>query len=85
MLTDRGDTVLDFFAGSNTTGAAAEMLGRKWTAFENNLGYLAASAFRFTERSSPEKVESLYSKLISEEINETYKIKRAVQLQFIDV
>ena len=85
MLTDRGDTVLDFFAGSNTTGATAEMLDRKWMAFENNLGYLAASAFRFNERSSPEKVESLYSKLISEEINETYKIKRAVQLQFIDV
>jgi site-specific DNA-methyltransferase (cytosine-N4-specific) len=49
FLTDPGDTVLDFFAGSNTTGAAAEASGRKWIAFESSAEYLAASSFRFAE------------------------------------
>ena len=34
MLTDRGDLVFDPFAGSNTTGAAAEHLGRRWLCTE---------------------------------------------------
>jgi site-specific DNA-methyltransferase (cytosine-N4-specific) len=34
MLTESNDIVLDIFAGSNTTGAAAETLRRKWLAFE---------------------------------------------------
>jgi DNA modification methylase len=48
FLTDPEDVVLDFFAGSNTTGAAAEAAGRRWIAFELRADYLAASAFRFT-------------------------------------
>jgi site-specific DNA-methyltransferase (cytosine-N4-specific) len=51
FLTQSGDTVLDIFAGSNTTGAAAENAGRKWIAFEQNHEYLAASAFRFLDSS----------------------------------
>ena len=47
FLTDPGDTVLDIFAGSNTTGQVAEAEGRKWMAFEERLDYLAASVFRF--------------------------------------
>jgi len=47
LLTDKGDTVLDPFAGSNVTGEAAEKLGRKWIAFELFEEYLAASRFRF--------------------------------------
>lgn len=47
FLTDPGDLVLDFFAGSNTTGAAAEQAHRRWIAFESEPAYLAASAFRF--------------------------------------
>ncbi len=47
MLTGRGDVVLDPFAGSNTTGAAAESLKRRWIAFEINRDYLAASRLRF--------------------------------------
>lgn len=34
FLTDRGDLVLDPFAGSNTTGAVAQRLGRKWLSIE---------------------------------------------------
>lgn len=47
FLTQKGDTVLDPFAGSNVTGEAAEALGRKWIALELNQEYLRASRFRF--------------------------------------
>lgn len=47
MLTEHGDVVLDPFAGSNTTGAAAEGLKRRWIAFEIDRDYLAASRLRF--------------------------------------
>jgi site-specific DNA-methyltransferase (cytosine-N4-specific) len=47
MLTDKGDLVMDTFAGSNTTGAVAEDLGRRWIAFESVEEYLEASKFRF--------------------------------------
>ncbi|MBI5000123.1 MAG: site-specific DNA-methyltransferase [Euryarchaeota archaeon] len=49
FLTDPNDVVLDFFAGSNTTGAVAENLERKWIAFEKEPLYLAASSFRFID------------------------------------
>jgi DNA modification methylase len=49
FLTEPGDIVLDIFAGSNTTGAAAEAVKRNWLAFEQNSSYLAASAFRFMD------------------------------------
>jgi site-specific DNA-methyltransferase (cytosine-N4-specific) len=47
LLTNEGDIVLDIFSGSNTTGEAAESLGRRWLAFENDINYLSASIFRF--------------------------------------
>jgi DNA modification methylase len=49
FLTEPGDLVLDFFAGSNTTGEAAENLGRKWVSFEIEPSYVAASGFRFLD------------------------------------
>lgn len=64
FLTDKGDLVLDPFAGSNTTGYAAESLERRWLAFELEETYLRASLFRFEdpfedtdpERESPEDI-----------------------------
>jgi site-specific DNA-methyltransferase (cytosine-N4-specific) len=53
FLTDPGDTVLDIFAGSNTTGAVAEVEGRRWLAFEERRDYLAASVFRFLPKDTP--------------------------------
>lgn len=47
LLTDEGDLVLDPFAGSNTTGAVAENLSRRWIAIDNVAEYLEASKFRF--------------------------------------
>jgi site-specific DNA-methyltransferase (cytosine-N4-specific) len=63
FLTEPGDIVLDFFAGSNTTGAAAESIERKWVAFEIERDYLVASAFRFLENMDETLVKSLYEEL----------------------
>ena len=47
FLTDEGDLVLDPFAGSNTTGAVAERLGRRWISIEREAEYARASWARF--------------------------------------
>lgn len=47
LLTEPEDIVLDPFAGSNTTGAVAERLERRWVAAELDETYLRASKFRF--------------------------------------
>ncbi|HEV2500552.1 MAG TPA: site-specific DNA-methyltransferase [Terriglobia bacterium] len=47
LLTEESDTVLDPFAGSNTTGAVAERLRRRWLSVDNVAEYLEASKFRF--------------------------------------
>jgi site-specific DNA-methyltransferase (cytosine-N4-specific) len=51
MLTDEGDIVLDPFAGSNTTGAVAEELGRRWVSLEPLKNYAAGSLGRFPPKS----------------------------------
>ena len=43
FLTEPGDIVLDPFAGSNTTGAVAEQLGRRWISIEIEREYADAS------------------------------------------
>ena len=43
FLTRPSDIVLDPFAGSNTTGAAAEQLGRQWISIERDPTYVAGS------------------------------------------
>ncbi len=47
FLTDPEDVVLDPFAGSNTTGAVAEQLGRKWISIERDEEYARDSQLRF--------------------------------------
>ncbi|MCY4087755.1 MAG: site-specific DNA-methyltransferase [Actinomycetia bacterium] len=49
FLTEPEMLVLDPFAGSNTTGAVAENLGRRWLAIEPNELYLEGSRGRFTQ------------------------------------
>jgi DNA modification methylase len=49
FLTDARDLVLDPFAGSNTTGAAAEELERRWIAIEPNDSYIEGSKGRFSK------------------------------------
>jgi DNA modification methylase len=48
FLTDPDDLVLDPFGGSNTTGAAAEDLGRRWLTVEPQAEYIDGSRGRFT-------------------------------------
>lgn len=47
FLTDSGDLVLDPFAGSNTTGAVAERLERRWISIEKLREYAEDSELRF--------------------------------------
>lgn len=55
FLTEPGDVVCDPFAGSNVTGEAAELLGRRWIScdLDQESGrrdtYVRASAFRFPQ------------------------------------
>lgn len=53
FLTEPGEIVLDPFAGSNTTGAIAERLGRRWLAIEKDRNYAKDSELRFQE---PEEI-----------------------------
>ena len=83
LLTDAGDTFLDIFAGSNTTGAAAESLGREWIAFEVNQFYLATSTFRFLNKIDENMIRILYEKLNSVGAAEI-TIPQVIQLQIIE-
>ncbi len=83
FLTDVGDTVLDIFAGSNTTGVAAESLGRQWIAFELEQKYLAASAFRFLSGADETTVRNLYAELCAERATNT-TIPQVVQPCLLD-
>jgi site-specific DNA-methyltransferase (cytosine-N4-specific) len=66
FLTECGDVVLDIFAGSNTTGLAAETARRRWLAFEKEQQYLAASVFRFLEKDvSEEQARVMYTRLLN--------------------
>ncbi len=82
FLTEPGDTILDIFADSNTTGSAAETVQRQWIAFEQNLSYLAASAFRFVDDTqSIQTISSLYEKLMTAQ--EAIYITQPVQLNLV--
>jgi DNA modification methylase len=79
FLTDPGDVVLDIFAGSNTTGFAAEELKRKWIAFEKDRSYLAASALRFVDTSqSAHSASLLYARVLAG--TDMVQVQRASQL-----
>ena len=64
-LTSPGDLVVDIFAGSNTTGAVAEDLGRHWITMELSQEYLAASVLRFS--STLEDAQHRYATLMGGE------------------
>jgi len=55
--------VLDFFAGSNTTGEAAEDNQRTWISFETKREYVEASALRFVDFREKDQIKSFYSKI----------------------
>jgi DNA modification methylase len=55
FLTQKEDLVLDPFAGSNTTGAVAEDLGRRWIGIEAEKNYIDGSRGRFAKFRKPQK------------------------------
>lgn len=66
FLSRPGDLVLDFFSGSNTTGAVAEAHARRWLAFEARADYVAASAFRFMPpAATPEQVREVHRRVMA--------------------
>jgi site-specific DNA-methyltransferase (cytosine-N4-specific) len=67
FLTEEDDLVLDIFAGSNTTGAVAEQLNRRWVAFEQEHKYLSASVFRFLLDIDESELHKLYHCLMESE------------------
>jgi len=84
LLTEPHDLVLDIFAGSNTTGAVSEKEGRRWLAFELDLGYLAASAFRFVpQNSSTETTQEIYRKILHREFVDLREA--SPQLSFLEM
>lgn len=65
MLTKPGDTVVDIFGGSNTTGQAAESEGRHWLTFEEVPEYVAASVFRFmSKETSIDDMKLAYNQIV---------------------
>lgn len=68
FLTKPSDLVVDIFAGSNTTGQVAQAEGRRWLAFEEQLDYLATSAFRFMPADATEaEVKTTHERLLRRE------------------
>nr|VFK59974.1 MAG: site-specific DNA-methyltransferase (cytosine-N4-specific) [Candidatus Kentron sp. UNK]VFK70184.1 MAG: site-specific DNA-methyltransferase (cytosine-N4-specific) [Candidatus Kentron sp. UNK] len=68
FLTDPGDLVVDIFSGSNTTGHVAESEQREWIAFDNEIEYVAASAFRFLDKDVSENtLRNVYESIKSGE------------------
>lgn len=74
MLTDEGDTILDIFGGSNTTGFTAEALNRQWLTFELNRDYLVASIFRFLEGYSSDEIRGILDQVQTTE--STYALSK---------
>jgi len=64
FLTSQGDVVLDIFAGSNTTGEAAEGNQRRWIAFDIERKYIAGSALRFIDMTSEDEIKAFYMKAL---------------------
>lgn len=84
FLTDPGDIVLDIFAGSNTTGAAAENMSRRWVSFEVDQTYVSTSVFRFVERIDENAIGKLYVKLNSKGISNPIILSKEKQSLITD-
>ena len=67
FLTDPGDLVLDIFAGSGTTGDAAEGLGRRWLTADAEFDYVRSSLFRFAGGRSDGEMSALLERIDARE------------------
>ena len=72
FLTDPEDMVLDIFSGSNTTGQAAEMLGRRWLSMDLDREYAVLSAVRFMEWWNDDEVRQTLARINEGEVVEIH-------------
>jgi DNA modification methylase len=63
FLTNRGDRILDPFAGSNATGEAAEKHGRQWISIDVEREYIHGSMARFFDKQTLAKKYGFVAKL----------------------
>lgn len=61
--TDEGDTILDPFAGSSTTGIAANLLGRKFIGIEQDNSFVELSKRRRALLEDPKEAQKLLKKM----------------------
>jgi DNA modification methylase len=81
FLTEPGDTVLDIFAGSNTTAQAAQSLQRRWLSFEADLQYVAASVFRFIdEKLVEEDMRAIHERILAGQSVDLQKYRKQALL-----
>lgn len=81
LLTEPNDIVLDIFAGSNTTGEAAEDNQRRWIAFEIDRQYVAGSALRFIESTSESEIKFAFDNLMNQKTIDVDIFKRQISLE----
>lgn len=69
FLTEPNDFVVDIFAGSNTTGQAAENLGRRWLSIDMDNHYVATSALRFLNKQTlkNDEILEIFNKILAKE------------------
>ncbi len=84
FLTEPDDLVVDIFAGSNTSGAVAESLGRRWFSFEEKRSYVATSAFRFASAEDEKTVRNLYEQIMAgNSVDMQKSVKQNMLFQFV--
>ncbi|MBW8049337.1 MAG: site-specific DNA-methyltransferase [Cytophagales bacterium] len=82
-LTEPGDTVLDIFAGSNTTGWVAEQLTRNWLAFDSNHKYLTNSALRFLDNVPEDTLREIHNELLNNSAAE-FNVRETIPTLFYE-
>jgi len=82
-----GDTILDPFTGSSTTGVSANLLGRNFVGIDNHKKYIELSKLRKIDLENPEKSKEYISKMRGFEEGQLQAIinQQFEQLSFKDI